>query len=84
MRRVFTAVIVLATAALVLAPAQARAEGYLSPWVAANAGSSFNNGRAGFGTQAGWMSEGIVGGELDLHCLIIFNVVHFYAAWFSR
>ena len=65
MRRVFTAVIVLATAALVLAPAQARAEGYLSPWVAANAGSSFSNGRAGFGTQAGWMSGGIVGGELD-------------------
>jgi len=65
MRRVFTTVIVLATAALVLAPAPARAEGYVSPWVAANAGSSFNNGRAGVGTQAGWMSEGIIGGELD-------------------
>jgi hypothetical protein len=57
--------IVLATAALVLAPAQARAEGYVSPWVAANAGSGFDNGRAGFGTQAGWMGAGIVGGELD-------------------
>src|SRR6266542_374906 len=65
MRRVFTALIVLATAALVLAPVQARAEGFISPWVGANAGSSFNNGRAGFGTQVGWMGAGIAGAELD-------------------
>jgi len=65
MRRFMMSTIVLATAALVLAPAQARAEGYVSPWVAANAGSGFDNGRAGFGTQAGWMGAGIVGGELD-------------------
>jgi hypothetical protein len=56
---------VLATAAVVMAPAQVRAEGYVSPWVAANAGSSFDNGRAGFGAQVGAMSAGIIGGELD-------------------
>src|SRR5258708_21413028 len=57
MRRLIMSAIV-ATAALVLAPAQARAEGYVSPWVAANAGSGFDNGRAGFGTQAGRAGRG--------------------------
>jgi opacity protein-like surface antigen len=64
-----------AVAALALAPVQARAEGYISPWVATNAGTGFNsnnlsgsfdNGRIGFGTQVGAMGKGIIGGELDL------------------
>jgi hypothetical protein len=61
-------ILVFATAvAVVSAPAFARAEGYVSPWVAANAGnniSNFDNGRAGFGINAGGMGGGIVGGEL--------------------
>jgi hypothetical protein len=67
MRRVLTGIIAVATIALVMAPAQARAEGYFSPWVAANAGSNtnFSNGRPGFGAQAGAMGAGIIGGEID-------------------
>src|SRR5438105_10531091 len=70
MRRAVQAIIFTATAALALAPVQARAEGYVSPWVAANTGSgsstmNFDTGRAGFGVQAGGMSAGIIGGELD-------------------
>src|SRR5205823_12224094 len=58
MRRAITILIFSSVAALVLSPTQARAEGYISPWVAANAGtgingsnlgSSFDNGRAGVG-----------------------------------
>jgi len=63
---------VLATVCLICAPAQARAEGYISPWVAANAGTgfsngnvNFDNGRAGLGVNAGWMGAGVIGGELD-------------------
>lgn len=51
--------------AFVLAPAVAHAEGYFSPWASTQAGSSFNNGRAGFGFDAGGMGAGVVGGELD-------------------
>jgi hypothetical protein len=74
MRRAVKGLILTAAAALALSPVQARAEGYISPWVAANAGTGFNgnnlgrsfdNGRAGIGTQVGAMGKGIIGGELD-------------------
>ena len=65
MRRALKAAILAATVAVISAPALAHAEGYVSPWVSANAGSSFDNGRAGFGVNAGGMGAGIVGGELD-------------------
>ncbi len=65
MRRVLRFFVVTAVAALILAPAQARAEGYVSPWVAANSGTGFDNGRAGFGLQAGAMGAGVIGGEVD-------------------
>ncbi len=72
MRRALRAFVVLATVALIWAPAQARADGYVSPWVAANAGAgfsngniNFDNGRAGFGVNAGAMGGGIFGGEVD-------------------
>ena len=75
MQRAMRVVILSAAAALALAPVQARAEGYISPWVATNAGtgfntnnlgSSFSNGRVGIGTQVGAMGKGIIGAELDL------------------
>jgi len=75
MRRAAKVLILTAAAALVLSPVQARAEGYISPWVATNAGTgfdsnnlgrSFDNGRAGIGTQVGAMGKGIIGAELDL------------------
>ena len=56
---------IAAVAALVLAPAQARAEGYFSPWVATNTNSTFDSGRAGFGFNAGSMGGGVIGGEID-------------------
>lgn len=66
MRRARNVLGVAVAAALVLAPATARAEGYFSPWVAANTNSTFDSGRAGFGFNAGGMGAGIIGGEIDL------------------
>lgn len=68
MRRVLKCLTLTGAFALALAPALAHAEGYVSPWVAANAGSrfgDFDNGRAGFGVNAGGMGKGVIGGELD-------------------
>jgi len=69
MRRVVLALIISASTALVFTPATAHAEGYVSPWVAANTGSgsstmNFDTGRAAVGVQAGAMGKGIIGGEL--------------------
>jgi len=73
MRSELKVCVVLATVALIWAPARARADGYVSPWVSANAGAGFSNGninfengRAGFGLNAGAMGAGIIGGEIDL------------------
>ncbi len=68
MRRAIKGLLVAAAAAFALAPAAAHAEGYVSPWVAANTSSGFSNydaGRAGFGVDLGGMGAGIIGGELD-------------------
>ncbi|HEY7292761.1 MAG TPA: outer membrane beta-barrel protein [Vicinamibacterales bacterium] len=64
-RRVLKALLVTAAAALVAAPQQARAEGYVTPWVGANWGSDISNGRAAFGVTAGGMGGGIFGGEVN-------------------
>jgi opacity protein-like surface antigen len=72
MHRVLKTLIVTGALALVLAPAQARADGFFSPWI----GSAFGAGRgistdnidAGattFGITAGGMGAGIIGGEID-------------------
>jgi Outer membrane protein beta-barrel domain len=68
MRRALKVLTLAASIAVVCTPALAHAEGYVSPWVAANAGTrfgDFDNGRAGFGVNAGSMGAGIIGGELD-------------------
>jgi len=65
MRGVLKVLVVAGALALALAPAAAHAEGYFSPWASAQAGSSFNNGRAGLGFDAGGMGAGIIGGEVD-------------------
>jgi opacity protein-like surface antigen len=66
MRGRFKGLILAAAAvALVAAPSQARAEGFVTPWVGANWGSDINNGRAAFGVNAGGMGAGIIGGEVD-------------------
>jgi len=67
MRRALKVFTLSAFIAAVWAPASAHAEGYVSPWVAANAGTrfgDFDNGRAGFGVNAGGMGNGVIGGEL--------------------
>ena len=65
MRRALKAFVMAAAVALVAAPTQARAEGFVTPWVGSNWGSDIVNGRAAFGVNAGYMGAGIIGGEVD-------------------
>jgi hypothetical protein len=65
MRRVLKLVVASVTTVIVWAPVQARADGYISPWVGAQFGSNIDHGRTGFGVTAGAMGAGIVGGEVD-------------------
>jgi len=65
MRRMIHMVIASAAAALVLAPMQARADGFFIPWAGTQFGSNVGNGRAGVGVSAGGMGAGIIGGEVD-------------------
>jgi hypothetical protein len=58
------ALVLTAAVALVSAPIQAWADGFLAPWVGNNWGSSIENGRAAFGVNAGGMGNGIIGGEV--------------------
>jgi outer membrane protein with beta-barrel domain len=66
MRRALKLLIITAAVGLVAAPMQARAEGFVTPWIGANWGSGLNidNGRAAFGVNAGAMGAGIIGGEV--------------------
>lgn len=65
MQRVLKVLLVSAAVALISAPINARADGYVSPWIGTQFGSNWNNGRAGFGADAGYMGAGIIGGEVD-------------------
>ena len=65
MRRGLKTLILTGTIALVLAPIQARADGFFSPWVGSAFGSSINNGQTTFGVTGGAMGAGIIGGEVD-------------------
>ena len=65
MKRAIKSLILVAAAAVVLAPAQARADGWVTPWIGTAFGSSIDNGRGTFGVSAGGMGAGIVGGEVD-------------------
>ena len=65
MRGAIKVFMVAAAVALVSAPAVARADGYVSPFIGVNAENNSGNGRANFGVNAGGMGAGIIGGELD-------------------
>jgi opacity protein-like surface antigen len=65
MQRVIKSLILAATAAVVLAPIQARADGFFTPWVGSAFGSNIQNGQATLGVSAGGMGGGIIGGEAD-------------------
>jgi opacity protein-like surface antigen len=65
MNRVVKSLIVASAAAVVLAPMQARADGFVTPWVGSAFGSNIQNGQATLGVSAGGMGGGIIGGEAD-------------------
>jgi Outer membrane protein beta-barrel domain len=65
MRRALRTLIVAGAVALVCAPATARADGFVSPWIGSAFGSSIDNGRTTFGVTAGAMGAGVIGGEVD-------------------
>ena len=60
--KVFTLV---ATVAVVSAPALARADGYISPFAGTNFGTNSGNGRLNVGADVGWMGGGVIGLEAD-------------------
>lgn len=66
MQRAVKTLILTGAMALVLAPIQARADMFISPWVGSAFGSSLHNGRTTVGVSAGGMGAGIIGGEVDL------------------
>jgi Outer membrane protein beta-barrel domain len=76
MQRGLKTLIVAGAAALVMAPMQARADGFVSPWIGSAFGggdgvnngvstSELKNGQTTFGISAGGMGAGIIGGEVD-------------------
>src|SRR4051812_35073549 len=66
MKQVIKSLVLSAAIAVVLAPTQARADGFVTPWIgSAFGGSDIQNGRGTFGVSAGGMGAGIVGGEVD-------------------
>src|SRR4051812_20289804 len=65
MTRSIKSLILASAAAIVLAPMQARADGFVTPWVGSAFGSSIQNGQASIGVSAGGMGAGIIGGEAD-------------------
>jgi hypothetical protein len=67
MGRVVKYLFLSAAVALVWAPAEARADGYVSPFAGITFGAgAVTNGRGAYGADAGWMGGGIIGGEVDL------------------
>jgi opacity protein-like surface antigen len=65
MKGVIKTLIIASAAAVVLAPLQARADGFVTPWVGSSFGSNIQNGQASLGVSAGGMGAGIIGGEAD-------------------
>jgi hypothetical protein len=65
MRRVVQSLLLATAVAVVYAPTEARADGFVSPWTGANFGSNIADGRASFGASAGYMGKGALGGEFD-------------------
>jgi opacity protein-like surface antigen len=65
MKYVLKSLVLAGAVAIVLAPVQARADGWIAPWLGSSFGSNIDNGRGTFGISAGGMGAGIVGGEVD-------------------
>ena len=67
MKHVIKTLVLTGAVAMVLAPLQARADGFITPWVGSAFGNTNNiqNGQTTLGVSAGVMGGGIVGGEFD-------------------
>ena len=65
MHRMLKVLTIAATVAVVSAPALARADGYISPFIGTNFGTNSGNGRMNVGADAGWMGGGVIGVEAD-------------------
>jgi hypothetical protein len=65
MKHVIKSLILTVAVGLVLAPMQARADGFFTPWVGSGFGSNIKNGQTTVGISAGSMGAGIIGGEAD-------------------
>ncbi len=65
MQRMLKVLILFATVAVVSAPALARADSYISPFIGTNVGNNSGNGRVNVGADVGWMGAGIIGAEVD-------------------
>lgn len=64
MRRLMKSLVLSAAVALAMAPAAARADGWVNPWAGVNFGADVEDGRGAFGVNAGGMGAGIIGGEI--------------------
>jgi len=65
MKRSIKTLVLASAAAVVLAPIQARADGFVTPWVGSAFGSNIQNGQPSIGVSAGGMGAGVIGGEVD-------------------
>lgn len=65
MRDVIKGIVVAGAMALLLAPAQARAEGYISPFAGVTFGNDQLEKKFTWGANAGYMGAGVIGAELD-------------------
>jgi len=65
MRRALKAIVISGVVALLWAPAQARADGYVAPFAGVTFGSNSIQNHGMYGVNAGWMGAGIIGGEVD-------------------
>lgn len=63
--RGITKACVLVTTIALFAPAQARADGYVNPWIGVNALSGSDGGNITFGVTTGYMGAGVFGFEAD-------------------
>src|SRR5262245_48067404 len=65
MRNIARACVVCAVVAVVCAPAQVRADGYVTPWIGADGVDRDDDGNMSFGVTTGYMGAGVFGFEAD-------------------
>jgi len=66
MRNAVDVCVLCAVAAVIGFPVQARAEGYITPWIGLSVATATDNGRAAFGVTTGYMGAGVFGFEADI------------------